>query len=94
MKATINNLKCPAGKFFVKCELEKLGIPYVFIELGMIEFPGNLSDDELEMLATAMAFYGIEIENNKISKTKSAISEFIEYPELESKIQFADFISN
>ena len=44
MKAYIYNMVCPACKFFVKSELDVLGIEYTTIESGFIDLPGKINE--------------------------------------------------
>jgi len=95
MRAFIYDMICPACKFFVKSELDDLGIEYKSIELGFVEFPGKVSEKQLKMLATALKPYGLELVNKNLilKKINLAISDFVENPELEAKFKLSEFLS-
>ena len=88
------SLRC---KLLVKQELEKLGLQYSSIELGMIELKENISNELKKELNTNLAVSGLEILDNKksilIEKIKNVIIELIHYSEEELKVNYSDFIS-
>jgi AraC-like DNA-binding protein len=95
MKAYINNMVCPACKFFVKSELDRLGIGYTAIELGFIDLPAKITEEQMDLLAKALQPYELEIvDTSKIlKKINTATREFVESPELEAKVKWPDYLS-
>ena len=95
MKAYINNMVCPACKFFVKSELDGLGIEYTAIELGFIDLPAKMTEEQVDLLAMALQPYELEIVNTSkiLKKINTATREFVESPELEAKIKWPDYLS-
>ena len=95
MKAYIYNMVCPACKFFVKSELDRLGVEYTTIEVGFIELPGKITEEQLDMLANALQPYGLKlVDTSKIlKKINIATKEFVESPELEAKIKWSEYLS-
>jgi len=95
MKAYIYNMVCPACKFFVKSELDVLGIEYTTIESGFIDLPGKINEEQMELLANALKPYRLELVNTNriLKKINIATREFVESPELEAKIKWSDYLS-
>lgn len=86
---------CPACKFFVKSELDSLGIVYTTIELGFIDFPGKITEEQLELLENAIKPYGLELVNTIkiLKKINIATREFVESPELAAKIKWSEYLT-
>ncbi len=88
------SLRC---KMVVKVELEKLGLPYLSIELGTIELPNQPTAEKREQLRTTLLHSGLELLDDPkailIEKIKSVIIEMIHYDEDLPKVNFSDFIS-
>lgn len=89
------SLRC---KMMVKAELEKLGIQYKSIDLGMVELLGNIDNEQREELKINLLKSGLEIlDNNKsilIEKIKNVIAEMIHYTDEIPKVNYSDYISD
>ena len=88
------SLRC---KMMVKAELEKLGILYKTIDLGMVETYENIGDEQLEKLKKNLLKSGLELLDNKksilIEKIKNVIIEMIHYSDEVPKVNYSDYIS-
>ena len=88
------SLRC---KMMVKAELEKLGILYKTIDLGMVETFENMDDEQLEKLKNNLLKSGLELLDNKksilIEKIKNVITEMIHYTDELPNVNYSDYIS-
>jgi len=88
------SLRC---KMMVKAELEKLGILYKTIDLGMVETYENIGDEQLEKLKKNLLKSGLELLDNKksilIEKIKNVITEMIHYTDEIPKVNYSEYIS-
>ncbi|GAA4303406.1 helix-turn-helix domain-containing protein [Aestuariibaculum suncheonense] len=88
------SLRC---KLFVKNELEKLGLHYIRIELGMIEIKEDISESQKQEFKSNLAISGLElIDDNRsilIDKIKNVIIEMIHYSDEFPKVNYSDYIA-
>lgn len=88
------SLRC---KLMVKLELEKLGIEYTSLELGMIEIKENIQKEQLQQLKQNLAVSGLELLEDKksilIDRIKNVIIEMIHVSEEVPKVNYSEFIS-
>jgi AraC-like DNA-binding protein len=81
----------------VKEELEKLGIRYVILSLGLVEIMEDLSAEQREKLKTALLQSGLELMDDKkailIEKIKNVIIEMVHYTDQLPKVNYSDYIS-
>ena len=88
------SLRC---KLVVKDELHKLGIHYNTIDLGLVELPESISDDQREQLSLNLRKSGLELLEDKksilVEKIKNLIIEMIHYSEDLPESNYSDFIS-
>lgn len=81
----------------VKDELEKLGIDYRTIDLGMVELKEPLSPENSELLKADLLRSGLELLDDKksilIEKIKNVIIELIHYSEEVPKVNFSNYLS-
>jgi AraC-like DNA-binding protein len=84
-------------KMVVKAELKKLGLWYVFVDLGTIEVKGEITDEQHEQLKANLLKSGLELLDDKksilIERIKNAVIEMIHFNEELPKTNFSDFIS-
>lgn len=77
--------------------LRKLGLHFVFVDLGEVEIMENLSEEQLEQLKAELNRSGLELMDDKravlIEKIKKTIIEMIHHTDVEAKINFSDFLS-
>ncbi|MFC2152318.1 helix-turn-helix domain-containing protein [Bacteroidota bacterium] len=88
------SLRC---KMVVKDELKKLGLKYVFVDLGMVEILEDISQEQREQLKRNLLKSGLELLDDKksilIEKIKNVITEMIHYTEELPKVNYSDYIS-
>jgi AraC-like DNA-binding protein len=88
------SLRC---KLMVKNELEKLGLPFINIELGMVETKDYLTNQQRQDLKSYLGMSGLELLNDKksilINKVKNVIIEMIHYTDEVPKLNYSDYIS-
>ena len=81
----------------VKQELERLGLDYSSIELGMVEMRHPLTETQTEVFKANLAVSGLELLDDKksilIEKIKNVIIEMIHYSEMVPEVNFSDFLS-
>ena len=83
----------------VKDELEKLGLRYVSLDLGMVEFAedNKVSETQREQLRAALMKSGLELLDDQkailIEKIKGVIIEMIHYDDELPKVNYTDYIS-
>jgi len=81
----------------VKQELEKLGLNYSSIELGMIEINETITPKQKLQLKANLAVSGLEVMDDKksilIDKIKNVIIEMIHYAAEVPKVNYSDYIS-
>jgi AraC-like DNA-binding protein len=88
------SLRC---KMMVKAELEKLGILYKTIDLGMVETSENIDDEQREKLNKNLLKSGLKLlDDNKsilIEKIKNVIIEMMHYTDELPNVNYSDYIS-
>ena len=88
------SLRC---KMTVKTELEKLGILFKTIDLGMVETVENIDDEQREKLNKNLLRSGLRLlDDNKsilIEKIKIVIIEMIHYADELPDVNYSDYIS-
>ena len=88
------SLRC---KIMVKEELEKLGIKYIAINLGLIDTLENITKEQRRQLSLNLSKSGLELLEDKksilIEKIKNVITEMIHHSDELPKINYSDFIS-
>jgi len=88
------SLRC---KMVVKEELNKLGLRYAVVELGMVEIPEDITQQQRDELKKNLHKSGLELLDDKksilIEKIKNVIIEMIHSSEEGNKINYSDHIS-
>lgn len=88
------SLRC---KLVVKEELKKLGLWYVFVDLGTVEILGDITEQQQKELKANLLKSGLELLDDKksilIERIKNVVIEMIHYDEELPKVNFSDFIS-
>jgi AraC-like DNA-binding protein len=81
----------------VKEELEKLEIPFGFIELGMVELLEEISLKQRNQLKRNLLKFGLKLHKDKksilIEKIKNTIIEMIQHTDGTPKMNNSDYIS-
>ncbi|HSI78011.1 MAG TPA: helix-turn-helix domain-containing protein [Lunatimonas sp.] len=84
-------------KLIVQQELEKLGIPFLSVELGMVEIKDSLSDQQYGELNLCLKRVGLEILEDKrsilIDKIKNIIIKMVRSHEELPKSNYSDYVS-
>ena len=88
------SLRC---KMMVKEELKKLGLKYVFVELGVADVMEDITTEQREKLKRDLLSLGLELLDDKkailIERIKNVITEMIHYSDELPQINYSDFIS-
>ena len=88
------SLRC---KMMVKEELEKLGIKYIVINLGLIDTLENITKEQRRQLSLNLSKSGLELLEDKksvlIEKIKNVITEMIHHSDELPKVNYSDYIS-
>ena len=81
----------------VKAELEKLGLHYVIVDLGVVDLLEDITPQQREQLKINLLKSGLELLDDKktilIEKIKNLIIEMIHYADILPDINFSDYIS-
>ena len=81
----------------VQMELEKLGILFLTIDIGMVELKTELTSQQHDELQTYLKKVGLELLDDKksilIDKIKNVIIEMIHYNEEVPKVNYSFYIS-
>lgn len=88
------SLRC---KMMVKAELEKLGLHYVVLDLGVVEILENISKHQYDKLKINLLKSGLELLDDKksilVEKIKNIVIEMVHYSDELPKGNYSDFIS-
>lgn len=88
------SLRC---KMMVKQELEKLGIEYRALDLGVVELSEDINEKQRSQLKTNLLKSGLELMDDKksilIEKIKNVITEMIHNTDELPKVNYSDYIS-
>ena len=88
------SLRC---KMMVKEELERLGLRYVSVDLGIVETMEDISEEQRDKLSRNLLMSGLELLGDKksilIEKIKNVITEMIHYSNEIPKVNYSDYIS-
>jgi AraC-like DNA-binding protein len=81
----------------VKEELKKLGIPYLLVDLGVVEILEEISEEQRNQLKENLLKSGLELLDDKksilIEKIKNLIVEMIHYSDELPKMNYSDYLS-
>jgi AraC-like DNA-binding protein len=88
------SLRC---KMMVKEELKKLGLRYVFVDLGTIEILEDITQEQRTLLKANLLKSGLELLDDKksilIEKIKNVITEMIHYSDELPNVNYSEYIS-
>jgi YesN/AraC family two-component response regulator len=97
LKIYIKYMVSPRCKAVVKDELKKLGLHFVFADLGVVDIMESLSEDQLYQLKNALLSSGLELMDDKkallIEKIKKVIIEMVHYVDDMPKVNLSDYLS-
>lgn len=81
----------------VKAELKKLGLHFVFVDLGEVEIMETITREQHEQLKAALLLSGLELMDSKkailIEKIKALVVEAVYSSEELTKVNFPRFLS-
>ncbi len=88
------SLRC---KMLVKEELKKLGLKDVSVELGMVEIPDGITEEQKEAFSKRLKKSGLELLDDKrnilVERIKNVITEMIHYSDEVPQVNNSDYIS-
>ncbi len=88
------SLRC---KMVVIAELEKLEIPYILLELGVVELKDTISMEKRKLLKSALLKSGLELMDDQkailIQKVKKVIIEMVHYEDERPRTNFSDYLT-
>ncbi len=88
------SLRC---KMAVKEALNKLGLHYVLLDLGVVDVLENLTPEQMELLRYNLLDSGLELLDDKksilIEKIKNVITQMIHYSDELPKVNYSNYIS-
>lgn len=97
MKLLIQNMVCLRCKMLVKAELEKLKLPYTYLELGEVHLAKTITPNKRKQLAEILHQSGLELINDKktilIEKIKNIVIELVHYSDDLPTVKYSIFIS-
>jgi AraC-like DNA-binding protein len=88
---------CIRCQMVVRAELEKLGLKYVYVNIGEADIVEEILPEQLEKLDYALKKAGLLLMDDKksilVEKIKNAIVELVHYTEDQIKVNLSDFLS-
>jgi AraC-like DNA-binding protein len=88
------SLRC---KLLVRDKLNKLGIEYDSVDLGEVELPEDITDQQKSQLKASLAEAGLELMDDRkkilIEKIKAVVVEMVHYADEFPTTNFSDYIS-
>jgi AraC-like DNA-binding protein len=97
MKLYIKNMVCGRCKIIVQSELDRIGIPYITVELGEVNTKDRITPIQRAQLFDALQHSGFELIDNRknilIEKLRKAIVDLEHYSDEDLKTDFSDYIS-
>jgi AraC-like DNA-binding protein len=85
-------------KVVVKEELKKLGLHFIFVDMGVVELMEDLSHEQLDKLKSALLRSGLELMDDRkaviIEKIKEVITEMVNNADNLPKVNFSSYLSN
>lgn len=88
------SLRC---KMVVKDELQKLGIHYAILELGMVDVLEDITDEQRAKLKINLSNFGLELLEDQrsilIERIKNVITEMVHYSDELPDTNYSEYIS-
>jgi AraC-like DNA-binding protein len=85
------------SKMEVKDELKKLGLHFVFVDMGVVEVMEDLNPTQLQALKDALLSIGLELMEDKkailIDRIKHVVIEMIQNSEEAANLNFSHYLS-
>jgi len=93
----IKNMVSLRCKMAVKEELKKLGLHYIFVELGVVDILEDLTPYQREQLKENLLKVGLELMGDKksilVENIKNVITKMIHYAEELTKMKYSEYLS-
>ncbi len=93
----IKNMESIRCKTFVMHEMNKLGLQNITVELGEVEFKGNISNENLKLFDSALKDLGLELLVDKksqlLAEIKDAVYQLVYLTDDLPKRNYSDYIS-
>lgn len=84
-------------KMVVKEELKKLGLHFIFVDLGEIEIMENITQEQRDQIKNSLLESGLELMDDKkavlIEKIKNIIIDMVHHSDDIIKVNFSDYLS-
>lgn len=97
MKLHIKYMLSNRAKAEAKEELKKIGLHFIFLDLGEVEIMEDITTDQREQLKAALISIGLELMEDKkamlIEKIKNTIIDMIHHTEETIKVNFSNYLS-
>jgi AraC-like DNA-binding protein len=97
MELHIKNMVSNRCKLIVQSELEKLGLRYKSINLGVAEITEYILPEKITLLDFNLRKSGLSLIEDKkgmlVEKIKNVIIELVHYSEDQIKVNFSDYLS-
>jgi AraC-like DNA-binding protein len=97
MKLYIKYMVSPRCVAVVKEALEKSGISFVSVELGVVDIREDITEKQRELLKENLLSSGLELLDDKrsilVERIKNVIVEMIHYSDDTPKVNYSDYIS-
>lgn len=97
MKLYIKNMVCNRCKTIVKAALDKIGVPYITVDLGEVSTKDSITPTLRKRLYNLLQKSGLELIEDKknvlIENLKKAIFDLEHYTDENLKTTFSDYIS-
>jgi len=97
MKLFIKYMVSHRCKMVVKEVLDRLALPVLNVDLGVVEIEGEISEEKLKQLKSQLHDLGFELLEDKhavlIHKIKNAIMDKIYQSDEITKVNFSDYLS-
>jgi AraC-like DNA-binding protein len=81
----------------VKEELKKLGLHFIFVDLGEIEIMENITQEQRDQIKNSLLESGLELMDDKkavlIEKIKNIIIDMVHHSDDIIKVNFSDYLS-
>lgn len=93
----IKNMESSRCKTMVMHEMNKLGLQNITVELGEVDFKGNMSNENLKLFDSALKDLGLELLVDKrsllIAEIKNAVYQLVYLTDDLPKLNYSDYIS-
>jgi YesN/AraC family two-component response regulator len=97
MKIFIQNMVSQRCKMMVKAELDRLQIPYIYLDLGEVLLKEPATEDQINQLKESLHLVGLEVMDDQkamtVEKIKNIIVEMVHYSDELPVVTFSHYLS-